>query len=113
MNTKLVEKEVKLSQWRALIQECMSSGLKVKDWCMQNNISKDTYYYWLKKLREAACDSIETNFVRVPEQYISHSHTPSFSPELTISIGSLTININSATPQHLIEATIQAVANVK
>ena len=53
----------------------MSSGLKVKDWCMQNNISKDTYYYWLKKLREAACDTIETNFVRVTEQYISHSHT--------------------------------------
>ena len=94
-----------------LIQECMSSGLKVKV-MVQNNISKIPYY-WLKKLREAACHSIEANVVRVPEQYIPHSFTPSFSPELTISIGSITININSATPQHLIETTIQAVANVK
>jgi len=33
MNTQLVAKEVKLTQWNALVQECMSSGLKVKDWC--------------------------------------------------------------------------------
>lgn len=39
MNTQLVAKEVKLTQWNALVQECMSSGLKVKDWCLQNNVS--------------------------------------------------------------------------
>ena len=96
-----------------MVQECISSGLKVKDWCLQNNISKDSYYYWLRKLREAACDSIETSFVRVPDQCIPSSFHPSFSTELTISIGSITINVNSSTPQCLIESTIQAVTNVK
>ena len=113
MNTQLVAKEVKLTQWNALVQECMSSGLKVKDWCQQNNVSKDAYYYWLRKVREAACDSMEASFVRVPEQCIPSSFHSSFSTELTISIGSVTINVNSATPQHLIESTIRAVTNAE
>ena len=113
MNTQLVAKEVKLTQWNALVQECMSSGLKVKDWCQQNNVSKDAYYYWLRKVREAACDSMEASFVRVPGQCIPSSFDSSFSAELTISIGSVTINVNSATPQHLIESTIWAVTNAE
>lgn len=91
----------------------MSSGLKVKDWCMQNNVNKDAYYYWLRKLREATCDSLETNFVRVPDQCMPSSFHTSFQAELTISIDSITINVNSSTPQHLIESTIQAVRNAK
>jgi hypothetical protein len=113
MNTQLVAKEVKFAQWNALVQECMSSGLKVKDWCLQNNVSKDAYYYWLRKVREAACDSMESSFVRVPDQCIPSSFHSPFSTELTISIGSLTININSSTPQHLIESTIRAVTNAE
>ena len=93
MNTQLVAKEVKLTQWNALVQECMSSGLKVKDWCQQNNVSKDAYYYWLRKVREAACDSMEASFARVPEQCIPSSFHSSFSTELTISIGSVTITL--------------------
>ncbi len=113
MNTQLVAKEVKLAQWNALVQECMSSGLKVKDWCQQNNINKDAYYYWLRKVREAACDSIESSFVRVPDQCLPSSFHSSFSTELTISIGHITINVNSSTPQHLIQSTIRAVTNAE
>ncbi|WP_408647600.1 IS66 family insertion sequence element accessory protein TnpA [Variimorphobacter saccharofermentans] len=113
MNTQLVAKEVKFAQWNALVQECMASGLKVKDWCQQNNISKDAYYYWLRKLREAACDSVDTNFVRVPDQCIPSSFHSSFSTELTITMGSITINVNSSTPQCLIESTIRAVTNAE
>lgn len=113
MNTQLVTKEVKLAQWSTLVQECMSSGLKVKDWCQQNNISKDAYYYWLRKVREAACTSLNTNFVRVPDEYIPSSFQSSFPTELTISIGSVTINVNSSTPQNLIRSTIQAIRNAE
>ena len=113
MNTRLVAKEVKFAQWNALVQECMSSGLKVKDWCLQNNISKDAYYYWLRKVREVACDSMETSFARVPDQCIPQSYHSAFSTELTISIGSITISINSSTPLHLIESVIRVVANAE
>lgn len=113
MNTQLVAKEVKLSQWNALVQDCLNSGMKVKDWCEQNNINKDAYYYWLRKIREAACNSMEARFVRVPDQCITPSFQSAFSAELTITIGSATINVNSSTPQHLIESTIRAVTNVE
>lgn len=113
MNTQLVAKEVKLSQWNALVHDCLGSGMKVKDWCQQNNINKDAYYYWLRKIREAACESMETRFVRVPEQCVASSFHSDFSAELTITVGSVTINVNSSTPQHLIESTIRVVSNVK
>ena len=115
MNTQLVAKEVKLSQWNALVQDCLGSGLKVKDWCEQNNINKDTYYYWLRKIREAACATMESKFVRIPDQYVAPSISiqSNFSTELTITVGSVTINVNSSTPQHLIETTVRALSNAK
>ena len=47
-----VKSQLKLEHWRKLIAECQSSGMQVKQWCAQNEISKDQYYYWLRKVRE-------------------------------------------------------------
>ena len=41
-------KELRLAQWAGIIKEQKQSGLTVKDWCSQNGITKDTYYYWQK-----------------------------------------------------------------
>jgi len=43
--------EYQLRSWQCLIQECHESGMKVRDWCATNNISKSSYYYWLAKIR--------------------------------------------------------------
>lgn len=40
-----------LQRWKVLIQDRMHSNLKIKEWCEQNNVSKDAYYYWLKQIR--------------------------------------------------------------
>ena len=57
MDTKLVANQYKLQQWAAIIQECRTSGMMIKDWCEENNISRDKYYYWQqRKVREAACE---------------------------------------------------------
>ena len=39
------EKQLKLQHWATLIQEYNDSGLKLKDWLCENNLSKDQYYY--------------------------------------------------------------------
>lgn len=43
----------RLEQWTAIIQERISSGKKVNEWCAENNISRDSYYYWLRKVKLA------------------------------------------------------------
>jgi hypothetical protein len=51
---------VQLQRWKALIQDRMNSKLKLIEWCEQNNVSRFTYYYWLKQIRKKSVT--ETKF---------------------------------------------------
>ena len=48
-----------MSQWAKIIQSRIDSGLSIKDFCQTNGISKNSFFYWQKKLREKACKEIE------------------------------------------------------
>ena len=48
----LVKSRIKLEHWKRLIAECQVNVLSVKQQCSNNNVSKDQYYYWLRKIRE-------------------------------------------------------------
>ena len=47
-----VKVKIRREQWKKIISECQSSGLPVKTWCGQNGFSEQSYYYYLKKIRE-------------------------------------------------------------
>ena len=53
-----IRNEYRRQQWAQIIQECQSSGLSNKEYCRQHGISEKSYYYWLRKLRSAAAESI-------------------------------------------------------
>ena len=53
-----VRNEHRRQQWTQIILECQNSGLSNKEYCRQNGISEKAYYYWLRKLRSAAAESI-------------------------------------------------------
>ena len=36
--------------WAERIAECRSSGMSVRAWCRENEISEKTYYYWQRRL---------------------------------------------------------------
>ena len=42
-----------LENWRAKIKEREASGLTVEEWCKKEGISKNTYYYRMKKVKES------------------------------------------------------------
>jgi len=47
-----------LAQWAQIIKQRTDSGLCVKEFCENNQISKDAYYYWQNQLRQKATDEI-------------------------------------------------------
>ena len=49
-----IRRQVRLSQWSAIVREREESGLSVKAYCEQTGIAARTYYYRLRRLREAA-----------------------------------------------------------
>ena len=53
MEIQLAKNQVKLQNWAAEIQMYNSSGMTVQQWCAENGISVKTYYYRLRKVREA------------------------------------------------------------
>ena len=52
--------QVRLSQWSAMVQEREDSGLNVKAFCKQVGIATKTYYYRLRRLREAAVEQVRS-----------------------------------------------------
>lgn len=36
------------------------SGLTIAEYCRANSIQPSKYYYWLKRVRQAACDQLPT-----------------------------------------------------
>ncbi len=49
----------RMSQWAQVIQERQSSGQSIKDFCLRSGISRNTYFYWQRKLREAVCSELK------------------------------------------------------
>ena len=43
--------EIRLKQWCELIEAANSSGLPRKQWLKENGISRDSFYYWQRKVR--------------------------------------------------------------
>ena len=42
-----------------MLQQRKESGLSVKEWCREQGLAEYTYYYRLRKLRQAACTALE------------------------------------------------------
>ena len=51
--------EYRLAHWAQVMQERQSSGLTTRAYCELEGIHENVYYYWQRKLREAACEQLE------------------------------------------------------
>lgn len=49
---KAAKHEIQKQQWREMIKRHKESGLTIRQWCEENNISHGKYYYWLRVIRE-------------------------------------------------------------
>lgn len=56
MTTREAKRAVLLREWTLMIQQRQESGLPATEWCKQNGISIDTYYYRLRQVRKAVLE---------------------------------------------------------
>lgn len=57
--------ELRLMHWAELVKECHNSGMKVREWCQQNDIDEKRYYYWQRKVRQEILQIQETSTTTV------------------------------------------------
>ena len=106
-----VTKNMKLQQWSDIIQACKASGQRVDDYCAAHDISRNAYYYWLRKVREAALEQPRCIFAEVnqPDSAVSPSCTEP-SP-VSICLGDAVIHVSEGASRHLLQMAIEAVRN--
>ena len=103
----LVKSQLKLEHWKRLIAECQNSNLPVKQWCSNNDVSKDQYYYWLRKIREMTVSEIP-----VPVSDNVSFRRLEVKPPLTGTRQSVMIHLPQATvevPDGVSQSTVEAV----
>ena len=57
--------QVNLDNWSVRIAEQVASGLTIRQWCSQNNVSFHKYNYWKHLLKEQVTDSVLPDIVPV------------------------------------------------
>lgn len=126
MNAQEATQEYRMNEWIKIVRECRSSGENVTTWCKNNNIRPNKYYYWLKKIRTAACKALpSTNSQEqiVPIDTSSESLSKSIDSadiscqtaraDIVIRIGSAVLEIHNSASITLIENTIKVLQNVR
>ena len=120
-------RQAKIAKWVSLFNDQASSGLKVTDWCKQNNISKHAYFYWKRIIKEEYVQSILPDIVPIgsssgePSVYEEPAQKPIESLDLrnsrnlynpayiSVSMGDIRIEIGPSASDQLIASIIKAV----
>ena len=90
---------VRSQQWLQMIQDQKASGLTVRDWCREQHISENCFYYRQNKLRISAGDVL-VNFVEITgpvkdEQLSQHIDNQNINCAASIASGKVLINLNN------------------
>lgn len=121
MEAKKVQQQYLLSKWAATIQECRATGMSVKDWCLENNVNKDQFFYWQRKIRKQLCTSVENSakdpsITFAPVQLTNSRNESlqkvSFSTEMIVNVGGCQLQINNDTSPKLLETVLKVLQNV-
>ena len=100
-----VKKEIRLAQWAEMVRSRNESGLTVTDWCKENRINLKTYYYRLKRVRQAVCSEMERHDI-VPVEPIAGTEIT--AEKIELSIGDVKISL----PDDFNESTLKRLLGV-
>ncbi len=67
MDTRQLTHEVRMRHWAEVLRRRRESGQTIRGFCRTEGICEKTYYYWQKRIRQAAGESLlEPNGSRAP-----------------------------------------------
>ena len=106
----------RINEWSQLIHERQESGQSVRAWCLQNGIRENSYYYWLRIIREEAlCEAENRNgaLVRVePEKLAVETVSPQTSSgRIVIRAHGVEAEFPSSTDIAILAAFVKALSH--
>lgn len=117
--------QANLTNWASLFKDQAESGLTIKEWCLQNNVSIHKFYYWRRQAKESYVDSILPDIVPMSLPSTASNSDPlpvSLDPcdfnnsrnllkssPVSLTIGDIRIEIGSSASDAMIAGIIKAV----
>ena len=80
MNAKQKLHQANLTEWAARFSDQKASGLTVRQWCEQNQLSIHKYNYWKHLLKEEVVDSLLPDIVPLSAPSSLRASEPNVSP---------------------------------
>jgi putative transposase len=111
METRAIATEYRLGQWGQAMQERTVKGQSIKDFCEARGISRNTYFYWQRKLREAAARQMgapepEQSQALVPSGWaavrLAEESAPMQAGGLTLRVGGAEIEVHQGFDEALL-----------
>lgn len=122
MDVQKVSTEYRFNYWTEIIKECRNSGQTVNSWCEEHNVNVKSYYYWLRKIRTAACNSIPNKQSIVPlktsgslRSVFAEIKAPAnelLHPAIILRLNSAVIEIQNGATSSTIENTLKALKSL-
>ena len=120
MDSTTFTRQMKLNKWSEIVKAQNESGLTVTSFCKENSIAKGKYYYWLKRIRQAACDNLPTvtksNFVPVMPKYdyvSKNTIITTSSYAMRISLGEIVLEFSNEASSDLIENALRVISHAR
>lgn len=115
-----IRRRISLDNWKNIITECRSSGMPVYRWCKENGICEQTYYKYLKKLREQELSTLSLALNSPHEEMPSTSFKklevqpqPSCSKTaVVVHLKNASVEVNDGASQQTIQAVLLALQNI-
>ena len=120
MDTREVTTQYRFNQWTEIVRQCRSSGQTVAVWCAENNIKPSSYYYWLRRIRKAACEALPSRSgnnpivpVHIPNHEVETYFSDQESSDIVLRFGTVILEIRNHASATLIENTLRALQHVR
>ena len=123
MDTRSAKRNYCIQQWKAIIQDRNNTNLTVDEYCKQNGLSRHSYFYWLRIIREEALEqSAKSGFVELslPAEADSQARSVTAVPvakaepsQLILTVYGITIQVTENTSPTLLARTIGVIRNAQ
>ena len=116
MNTREIAVEFRLTHWAQIMQERVDSGMTIRAYCKAKGMGLNTYFYWQKKLREAAAQQLTAaaqceQQALVPSGWASVTEEVASQPQgLTLRIGGAEIELRQGYDEALLASVIKTLS---
>jgi putative transposase len=107
MKPKEVAAKYRADQWIKIIKEQRASGKTVKAFCLERDLSRNAFFYWQRKLREAACENLpaaEQSRELTPAGWMQLSYSQEAKDSIEIEINGCRIKVDNKTDPQLLKS---------